>query len=54
MGRIKSYLDTLVGQQQSAFIPDMHISDNILLVQELLRGYHRGNGEPQCALKVDT
>ncbi|GKE37207.1 putative reverse transcriptase domain-containing protein, partial [Tanacetum coccineum] len=37
-------LDTLVDQNQSAFIPSRQISDNVLLSQELLRGYHRKRG----------
>ena len=43
----------LVGEQQSAFVPDRHIADNVLLMQELMRGYHRGDGAARCALKVD-
>lgn len=50
--RIKPYLDRLIGGQQSAFIPGRNISDNILIMQELMRGYHRGDGEARCALKV--
>ncbi|GJV13665.1 hypothetical protein Tco_1355206 [Tanacetum coccineum] len=29
------------------------ISDNILLMQELMRNYHRKRGPPRCAFKVD-
>ena len=36
-GRIKPYLDYLVGCQQSAFVPNRNIFDNILLMQELSR-----------------
>ncbi|GJT00162.1 sodium/hydrogen exchanger 6 [Tanacetum coccineum] len=32
--------------------PD-RISDNILLMQELMRNYHRRHGPPRCAFKVD-
>ncbi|GKB10506.1 RNA-directed DNA polymerase, eukaryota, reverse transcriptase zinc-binding domain protein [Tanacetum coccineum] len=38
---------------QSAFIPERHIQDNILVTQELLRGYNRKNGVKRCALKID-
>lgn len=50
--RIKPCLNTLVGCWQLAFVIDRHISDNILLMQELMRGYHKETGVPGCALKV--
>lgn len=51
--RLKPYLYELVGPQQSAFIKGRHIVDNILLIQELVQGYDRGDSEPRCALKID-
>lgn len=27
--------------------------DNILLMQEVVRGYHRDQGQPRCAIKLD-
>lgn len=27
--------------------------DNVLLIYELVRGYHKGNGRPRCAIKLD-
>ncbi|GKA65242.1 putative RNA-directed DNA polymerase, eukaryota, reverse transcriptase zinc-binding domain protein [Tanacetum coccineum] len=54
VNRIKGCLDTLVDQNQSAFIPSRQISDNVLLSQELLRGYHRKRGYARCAFKVDV
>ncbi|GKB26479.1 RNA-directed DNA polymerase, eukaryota, reverse transcriptase zinc-binding domain protein [Tanacetum coccineum] len=42
--RIKSGLEKVVSNNQSAFIPGRHIQDNILLTQELLKGYNRKNG----------
>ncbi|GKC34596.1 RNA-directed DNA polymerase, eukaryota, reverse transcriptase zinc-binding domain protein [Tanacetum coccineum] len=41
--RIKSGLDKVVCINQSAFIPGRQIQDNILITQELLRGYNRKN-----------
>lgn len=32
-------------------VPNIYIADNILLIQELMTGYHRDNGPPRCALK---
>ncbi|KAJ9564713.1 hypothetical protein OSB04_000679 [Centaurea solstitialis] len=51
--RIKGYLDFLVDENQSTFIPQRQIGDNILLAQELMRGYHRQRGAKRCAFKVD-
>ncbi|GJV29184.1 reverse transcriptase domain, reverse transcriptase zinc-binding domain protein [Tanacetum coccineum] len=43
--RIKNVLCKLVDPSQSAFIPCRQITDNILLVQELLKGYNRKNDD---------
>ncbi|GJX69407.1 RNA-directed DNA polymerase, eukaryota, reverse transcriptase zinc-binding domain protein [Tanacetum coccineum] len=51
--RIKSALCKLVSSTQSAFIPGRQITDNILLTQELLRGYNWENGARRVALKID-
>lgn len=51
--RIKDCLNLIVDDNQNAFIPGRRISDNILLTQELFRGYHRNQGKPRCAFKVD-
>ncbi|GJZ72789.1 RNA-directed DNA polymerase, eukaryota, reverse transcriptase zinc-binding domain protein [Tanacetum coccineum] len=51
--RIKSGLEKVVSINQSAFIPGRSIQDNILLTQELLKGYKRKNGPQRCALKID-
>nr|GEW08179.1 RNA-directed DNA polymerase, eukaryota, reverse transcriptase zinc-binding domain protein [Tanacetum cinerariifolium] len=51
--RIKSGLDKIVHINQSAFIPGRHIQDNILIAQELLRGYNISNGPKRCAMQID-
>ncbi|GJZ02307.1 RNA-directed DNA polymerase, eukaryota, reverse transcriptase zinc-binding domain protein [Tanacetum coccineum] len=51
--RIKHALSKLVDPSQSAFIPRRQITDNILLVQEFLKGYNRKNGARRVALKID-
>ncbi|GKC91580.1 RNA-directed DNA polymerase, eukaryota, reverse transcriptase zinc-binding domain protein [Tanacetum coccineum] len=51
--RIKNGLQKVVNMNQSAFIPSGHIQDNILIAQELLKGYKRKNGARRCALKID-
>ncbi|GJT35991.1 RNA-directed DNA polymerase, eukaryota, reverse transcriptase zinc-binding domain protein [Tanacetum coccineum] len=51
--RIKASLGHLVGPNQSAFVPNRHIQDNILLSQELLMGYERKEGPKRVAMKID-
>jgi len=52
-GRIKGVLPSLVGPYQTAFISGRRISDNILLSQELMKGYHKSTGPARCAMKVN-
>jgi hypothetical protein len=51
--RMLPVLDSVVGRNQSAFIPGRSISENILLAQELVKNYHRKEGQPRCTMKVD-
>ncbi|GJW01885.1 RNA-directed DNA polymerase, eukaryota, reverse transcriptase zinc-binding domain protein [Tanacetum coccineum] len=51
--RIKSALSKLVNPNQSAFIPGRLITDNILITQELLKGYNWKNGAKRIAMKID-
>lgn len=51
--RLKLVLPSTVDIAQSAFIPGRNISDNILLAQELFRGYDRESGASRCAMKID-
>ena len=51
--RMLPFLGDLVGMNQSAFIPSRSIFENVLLAQEIVINYHKGNGKPRCTLKVD-
>ncbi|GJZ02440.1 putative RNA-directed DNA polymerase [Tanacetum coccineum] len=51
--RIKEGLSDIVSDNQSAFVPDKRIADNILITQELMHNYHLDRGPPRCAFKVD-
>lgn len=46
-------IEKLINPAQGAFIKGRRISDNILLAQELFRGYHKTHITPRCGLKVD-
>jgi hypothetical protein len=47
------FLSDLVSKNQYVFIPARSISENVLLAQELVRGYHKKKGNPRCTFKVD-
>ncbi|GKA87051.1 RNA-directed DNA polymerase, eukaryota, reverse transcriptase zinc-binding domain protein [Tanacetum coccineum] len=51
--KIKDVLDSIVNKNQSAFIPERQITDNILLTQELLKGYDCTKGPKRCFMKID-
>lgn len=50
--RMKSLLPHLISKNQSAFIPNRSIGDNILLAQALVKDYH-SPGPSRCAIKLD-
>lgn len=52
-GRIQKIIDYLISFNQSAFVPNRLIGDNIMLVQALCKDYHRHDGIPRCAFKLD-
>lgn len=43
----------MVFEKQGAFIKGRTISDNIFLMHELVRTYHRKGGKTRCVLKID-
>ncbi|GKA48560.1 RNA-directed DNA polymerase, eukaryota, reverse transcriptase zinc-binding domain protein [Tanacetum coccineum] len=51
--RIKGVLDSLVNENQSAFIGGRQITDNILLSQELFRDYNRKLNIKKVSFKID-
>ncbi|GKD79270.1 RNA-directed DNA polymerase, eukaryota, reverse transcriptase zinc-binding domain protein [Tanacetum coccineum] len=51
--RIKPGLHKLVNLNQSAFIQGRVIQDNILITQELLKGYDRKSEPSRCCIKID-
>nr|XP_043620313.1 uncharacterized protein LOC122592176 [Erigeron canadensis] len=51
--RIQNVLGKIVHIIQSSFVLGRHIQDNILIAQELLRGYNRKYGPRRCAMQID-
>nr|GEU68151.1 RNA-directed DNA polymerase, eukaryota, reverse transcriptase zinc-binding domain protein [Tanacetum cinerariifolium] len=51
--RMKKFLGKLVDNNQSAFVPNRHVQDNILSSQELLKGYKRKEGPKGVFMKID-
>ncbi|GJW24027.1 RNA-directed DNA polymerase, eukaryota, reverse transcriptase zinc-binding domain protein [Tanacetum coccineum] len=51
--RIKPFLGKLISCNQSAFILGRRIQDNILLTQEIMRGYNRKGGPKRVDFKID-
>lgn len=51
--RVQAILPGLISPCQSAFIKGKSIVDNILLMQEVVKNYHKNEGSPRCAIKMD-
>ncbi|KAG5564631.1 hypothetical protein RHGRI_000728 [Rhododendron griersonianum] len=51
--RLQQFLPSIVSSCQSAFIKGRSIMDNILLMQEIVKNYHKDGGKPRCAIKMD-
>ncbi|GJY23868.1 RNA-directed DNA polymerase, eukaryota, reverse transcriptase zinc-binding domain protein [Tanacetum coccineum] len=57
LGELNATVISLIPKMQtplkSAFIPERQIQDNILLAQELMKGYDRSGGPKRVAFKID-
>lgn len=51
--RLKYFMPKLISKNQCAFVKQRSISENVLLAQELVRGYGRKSLSARCAIKVD-
>lgn len=51
--RLAKILPTLIGNQQGAFVQGRSIIHNVLIGQDLLRGYKRTRLSPRCLMKID-
>jgi hypothetical protein len=51
--RLVSCLEDLISPNQTAFIPNRSIVENVLLAQEVMKNYHKSGGKACCTMKVD-
>lgn len=51
--RLQKILPSYISKNQTAFIKQRSIGDNVMLAQAICRDYHRDSGIPRCALKLD-
>lgn len=53
VARLQPLLPSRISSCQFAFVKGRSIVDNMLLVQELAKNYHKDDGVASCAIKLD-
>ncbi|XP_062100619.1 uncharacterized protein LOC133806546 [Humulus lupulus] len=51
--RLNKVLPALINRNQGAFIKNRLLAHNVLILQDLLKGYNRRNISPRCLMKID-
>ncbi|XP_062085740.1 uncharacterized protein LOC133791848 [Humulus lupulus] len=51
--RLATILPSLINSNQDAFIKHRSFAYNVLIFQDLIKGYNRKNSSPRCAMKID-
>lgn len=51
--RLKDTLPQCISYNQSAFIKDRLLVENLLLATEIVKDYHKEDVSPRCAMKID-
>ncbi|XP_019085582.1 PREDICTED: uncharacterized protein LOC109126472 [Camelina sativa] len=51
--RLKLILPKFISPNQSAFVKDRLLMENLLLATELVKDYHKDSVSPRCAMKID-
>lgn len=51
--RLQPILSSIISPNQGDFIQGILIMSNILVCQDLVRGYGRDIGSPKCLIKID-
>lgn len=51
--RLKTILPKFIAPNQSVFVKDRLLMENVLLASELVKNYHKSTISPRCAIKID-
>ena len=51
--RLKRFLPSFISPNQSAFVKDRLLMENVLLASELVKSYHKPSVSARCAVKID-
>lgn len=51
--RLKEVLPNLISSNQSAFVKDRLLMENVLLASELVKSYHKESVSSRCAMMMD-
>ena len=51
---LKKILPKFISTNQSAFVNDRLLMENVLLASELVKSYHKPTISSRCAVKIDT
>ena len=51
--RIREVLPSLIQHNRAAFVPERQLLYNVLICQDIARGYQRKHISPRCLLKID-
>ncbi|XP_062114173.1 uncharacterized protein LOC133825213 [Humulus lupulus] len=51
--RLDTILPSLINSNQGAFIKHISLAYNVLIFQDLIKGYNRKNSSPRCVMKID-
>lgn len=51
--RLKRVLPKFIASNQSAFVKERLLMENVLLASELVKGYHKDSISSRCAVKID-
>ncbi|XP_062080008.1 uncharacterized protein LOC133784748 [Humulus lupulus] len=51
--RLAKFHSSLINQNHGVFIKHRSLAYNVLIFQDLIKGYNRKNSSPRCAMKID-
>ena len=50
---LKALLPEIISPNQTAFIKNRLLMENVLLASEIVKDYHKDDTSPRCAMKID-